>query len=600
MAFVSEEDLNDEFELFSITLDDPVIIGKLQELCSIYKVAASDIVTEWVAYSQTKKLSGISLEELDTFERQRLSKRQQPKASSSTCHTVYSIDTIQSSAAGIAVDDAEELLNTYGGQTPISKGSVSQKRQLTPENGPLKRFTGSIRSPVVPFSPASFSPASANSSKKYNSRNNPGEVVLTFGAKETDFQGTVQTECSIASYNSDSTLNQQFKYMFQKLSEKCHVLDSIIEELTEGIKKIHNLEEFSHAALPTQEDITVAGRISCDCNGKLNAKSVLLEGSIDTSAGKCVPVDLSQLKEYALFPGQIVAFEGNNSTGQKFVAKKLYQTEVLPFPNVQVKTEPVTSRMSVLLAAGPFTTSDSLSYEPLSDLIKSIQQTGPDVCILMGPFVDSTNEEIKKGKLTCTFDTLFRIQIEQIAVATERLHCHLIVMPSQRDMHHDFVYPQPPFRIANFNYKHVHLMPDPCTITINNVVFGMTSTDCLFHLGQQEIAFPPGSSDRLGRLVLHLLSQHSYYPLYPPGPEVNIDFEQYEKFATMSVTPHVFIVPSDLKYFVKDVKGCCCVNPGRVAKGQGGGTYAKLLIKTKNVSSNQSIVSNIDAQIIRI
>ena len=40
-------------------------------------------------------------------------------------------------------------------------------------------------------------------------------------------------------------------------------------------------------------------------------------------------------------------------------------------------------KLSVLLAAGPFSTSDSLSYEPLGDLVQQIQQTKPDVCILV-------------------------------------------------------------------------------------------------------------------------------------------------------------------------------------------------------------------------
>ena len=47
------------------------------------------------------------------------------------------------------------------------------------------------------------------------------------------------------------------------------------------------------------------GRICCDSQGKLNAKSVLLEGSRQTSAGKQIAVDLSELKKYALFPGQV-------------------------------------------------------------------------------------------------------------------------------------------------------------------------------------------------------------------------------------------------------------------------------------------------------
>ena len=55
-----------------------------------------------------------------------------------------------------------------------------------------------------------------------------------------------------------------------------------------------------------QEPITVAGRICCDSNGKLNAKSVILEGSRDTSMGKCIPLDLTELKQYSMFPGQVL------------------------------------------------------------------------------------------------------------------------------------------------------------------------------------------------------------------------------------------------------------------------------------------------------
>ena len=50
----------------------------------------------------------------------------------------------------------------------------------------------------------------------------------------------------------------------------------------------------------------MAGRICCDSNGKLNAKSVILEGSRDTSMGKCIPLDLTELKQYSMFPGQVL------------------------------------------------------------------------------------------------------------------------------------------------------------------------------------------------------------------------------------------------------------------------------------------------------
>lgn len=42
----------------------------------------------------------------------------------------------------------------------------------------------------------------------------------------------------------------------------------------------------------------------CDSNGKLNAQSVLLEAGQE-QGGQQVRVDLSELQEYSLFPGQV-------------------------------------------------------------------------------------------------------------------------------------------------------------------------------------------------------------------------------------------------------------------------------------------------------
>lgn len=44
---------------------------------------------------------------------------------------------------------------------------------------------------------------------------------------------------------------------------------------------------------------------------------------------------------------------------------------------------------------------------------------------------------------------------------------------------------------------------------------------------------------------------NSFYPLYPPVEEVNTDYEKFQSFAQMPLTPDVLIIPSELRYFVK-------------------------------------------------
>jgi len=51
--------------------------------------------------------------------------------------------------------------------------------------------------------------------------------------------------------------------------------------------------------------VSVIGRICCDSNGKLNSQSVILEGSQELSSGQQIKLDLSELRQFALFPGQV-------------------------------------------------------------------------------------------------------------------------------------------------------------------------------------------------------------------------------------------------------------------------------------------------------
>ena len=64
------------------------------------------------------------------------------------------------------------------------------------------------------------------------------------------------------------------------------------------------------------------------------------------------------------------------------------------------------------------------------------------------------------------------------------------------------------------------------------------------------------------------------YPLYPPSEDINLDLEKLEQLALIDQTPHVMLLPSDLNTFVRDVSGTTVINPGRLTKGVGPGTYS--------------------------
>lgn len=63
--------------------------------------------------------------------------------------------------------------------------------------------------------------------------------------------------------------------------------------------------------------------------------------------------------------------------------------------------------LQIVAAAGPFTVSDNLLYEPLDDLIKYVIQHKPHVLILIGPLVDITHQNVIEGFITDPFDVFF-------------------------------------------------------------------------------------------------------------------------------------------------------------------------------------------------
>ncbi|KAM9302327.1 DNA polymerase alpha subunit B [Gastrophryne carolinensis] len=576
---VSVKSIEEELTVFDVHYENEEVLDKLVELCSLHRLNEEEIVNEWMAFSATKLFDLLTVGNLNLLEHEVLNKRsvkRQPVKKDKHCGN-RDFNSIQEL---IEVETEEEnLLDSYS--TP-AKGS--QKRNLsTPENPQSKRISSINRSPHVLFSPSCFSP-SATPSQKYSSRGNRGEVVTSYGEVQgISWNGRSGKDTSIKPVApQEESLNKSYKYMFQKLTDIRDVLSSKIEELGDALKNHFHIEELTSVSFPAQETVTVLGQIACDSNGKLNSKSVVLEGDREHSSGMFVPVDLSDLKEYSLFPGQVVVMDGTNSTGRKFVATKLYEGVVLPFYQPTEDTEDTPQQM-ILAACGPFTTSDTIAYEALKDLVDVINRDRPDVCILLGPFLDAKHEQVENLQLTGTFEELFKSCMKMIIEGTRLSGSHLIIVPSVRDVNHDPIYPQPPFTccdVAKEDKQRVHFVADPCTISINGVAIGFTSTDLLFHMGAEEISSASaGAPDRFSRILKHILSQRSYYPLYPPHEEMNIDYEALYNYAMMPVTPDVFIVPSELRFFIKDICGCICINPGRLTKGQVGGTYARFLVR---------------------
>lgn len=497
-------------------------------------------------------------------------------------------------------EDDEDLLETYGGSSGVSK---TAKQSLTPKG---KKPNGKVRSISAQFHSSTLSPTVASPSLKYSTRTNSGTVVAQYGVADStwsvnpDFHPKVKL---LGSFEDEPPLTKTYSFMYERPSTVGEVLNDFTLGMAEDMQDImlkkgkegedEEEEEYSSVCVMTNETISTVGRICCDCNSHLNAASVLVEGCLEAGKRSVAQLDLSHVKDFSLFPGQIVGIKGTNPTGSKLLAQELIDGKLPPDPSFPITVTPSTGPIQLVVASGPFTTSSNLLYEPLTDFLTTVRSNPPHVLVLMGPFLDAGHPLVVGNDLGETHDAVFNRCLRIIASTLESTLTQVILVSSSREMCSPMVYPTPPYDVAgNFTF-----VSDPALLDIEGVVVALTATDILFHLGKEEIS-TPSQTDRLGRLTRHILKQRSFYPLYPPHESMCVAMEQLENHAHLPYKPHLLVIPSDLRYFAREVEGCVVVNPEHLAKGLIGGTYAR--IELHPPSSDKGMLGSINVNVVKV
>ncbi|EEC03166.1 DNA polymerase alpha 70 kD subunit, putative [Ixodes scapularis] len=158
---------------------------------------------------------------------------------------------------------------------------------------------------------------------KYASRANAGDVVARLRNQEgepADWHCTDGATVSVRPLGAGVSSS----YMFENLIEKADALIDYAERIPSLYLDDMEDRPFEDIKSVVMEGSFVTGRVLCDSSGKINANSLILEGS-KSSYGHSVKLNLSRLKQFSVFPGQVIVAKGANANGQNLVLEELLE-----------------------------------------------------------------------------------------------------------------------------------------------------------------------------------------------------------------------------------------------------------------------------------
>lgn len=160
----------------------------------------------------------------------------------------------------------------------------------------------------------------------------------------------------------------------------------------------------------TQSTVKCVGRICSDSDCQLDLHSTLLIAA-DEICLRAFRLHFDRLKSFALFPGQTVFVQGANPRADSFFIDEIFSDRDLTYAD----SPDVKENLSIIVATGPFTGQNDLTYEPLKELKAYCKQHKPDVLILLGPFLDADHPLVLNGSIKSSFDEYFDSIIADLA-----------------------------------------------------------------------------------------------------------------------------------------------------------------------------------------
>lgn len=128
-----------------------------------------------------------------------------------------------------------------------------------------------------------------------------------------------------------------YRYMFEKISQRSEALDEQIDDFADAIKEAYGLTELGDPHFPSEDPVYTVGRILSPPtdSARVSAASIFLESSRFLGSGRRVALRFLPfpelkirggapgVKSFGLFPGCLVCVKGKNGGGGAFVVEEV-------------------------------------------------------------------------------------------------------------------------------------------------------------------------------------------------------------------------------------------------------------------------------------
>ncbi|KAL8826002.1 MAG: hypothetical protein Q9170_007572, partial [Blastenia crenularia] len=617
----------------------PEVKIELDSICRLHSISPEELFYKWESYhmkmGQETKLDVPTVRELKKELQETVEREARTKSH------MRSVDKRGAYATPRNTAKSGDVFGMLEGVTPLQQsasGGNKRKANFETPSAPKSSKAHATSSPSDGRALASRADQAGNQSVTFAERQNPGQIIETLNGHLNIHEPPIAPHSEPRVKLTANTDLKKFRYrpMAMHLSEASEVLDDRIDEFQALIQTHHGLDDaaFGNAAAQGTNEIIAVGRVASDTpEGKLNAASMVLEMSRRTGAGLRVPLKFNSLS-YEFYPGQIVAVRGINAAGEYFSVNEVLDIPLLaPAASHASTIETLNERLgatedddfsapskalNVIVASGPYTADDNLTFEPLHALCQKAEETSADMLVLIGPLFDAEHPLLATGDFDLPDDSsiepdratlvdAFRVLIAKPlqALAQAIPSITIVCVPSARDLMNKHVsWPQDNLPGKKLGLpKQAKMVSNPVTVSINEIVVAISAQDILYELRREEVVVgKPKEGNLLARLPRHLIQQRHFFPLYPSvertllpktGTEdgiatgTPIDVSYLKLGEWLEARPDMLIQPSALPQFAKVIENVLVINPGPMSKRKAAGTYAQLTMYPRKLTDEE-------------